>query len=162
MAAVLLGTDAGDSTVLVRQATIDDISAVLRLYGQLAGDRADALAAPIAEARALWAEMSTQSGRKLLVGEVDGNVVGTLDLLIVPNLTHRGAPWAVVENVVVDESSRRFGVGGALIDEAVKRCTDAGCYKIQLLSNKRRTEAHEFYRSVGFEAVAEGFRRYLG
>jgi GNAT superfamily N-acetyltransferase len=148
-------------TVSVRQATPDDLSEVLRLYKQLAGDRVEAQPALIAQARALLAEMSAQPGRWLLVGEVDGTVVGTLDLLIVANLTHGGASWAMIENVVVDESARRSGVGSALIEDAVRRCSDAGCYKIQLLSNKRRTAAHEFYGNVGFEAVAEGFRRYL-
>lgn len=105
--------------------------------------------------------MTDQTGRQLLVAEADGAIAGTLDLLIVTNMTHGGAPWAVIENVVVDENARGRGVGRTLIDEAVRRSSDAGCYKIQLLSNKRRTDAHAFYRSTGFEAVAEGFRRYL-
>ena len=38
-----------------------------------------------------------------------------------------------------------------------------GCHKIQLLTHKRHAldGAHDFYRSVGFEAEAEGFRLYL-
>ena len=36
------------------------------------------------------------------------------------------------------------------------------CYKVQLLSNSRRTDAHVFYESLGFERSAEGFRRHLG
>jgi ribosomal protein S18 acetylase RimI-like enzyme len=114
-----------------------------------------------AAAEALFDAIAAQPGRELLVSEVDGRVVGTVDVLIVPNLTHGGTPWGAVENVVVDQESRGVGVGRSLMDEAVRRCVDAGCYKVQLLSNKRRTQAHEFYRSIGFEAVAEGFRRYL-
>ena len=87
--------------------------------------------------------------------------MGTADVLIVQNLTHGGASWAIIENVVVDSACQRQGVGSALIDEIVRRCSDAGCYKMQLLSNKQRAQAHDFYRSVGFEAVAEGFRRFL-
>jgi hypothetical protein len=38
----------------------------------------------------------------------------------------------------------------------------AGVNKLQLLSHKRHVgEAHHFYRRVGFEPEAEGFRRYL-
>jgi ribosomal protein S18 acetylase RimI-like enzyme len=148
-------------TVLVREATVGDLPRLVFLYEQLAEGRLEAKPAPEAQARKLLVELSSQPGRALVVAEVDGIVVGTLDLLIVANLTHGGAPWGVIENVVVDESARRSGVGGTLIEDAVRRCTDAGCYKIQLLSNKRRTAAHEFYRNVGFEAVAEGFRRYL-
>jgi hypothetical protein len=36
-----------------------------------------------------------------------------------------------------------------------------GCHKVGLLSGKHRLEAHHFYRSMGFEAVAEGFKLYL-
>ncbi len=147
--------------VTVRPAATADLADLLHLYQLLAGNRVNALPAGPDEAMSLLQEIRTQLSRQLLVAEVDGKVVGTVDLLIVPNLTHHGAPWSIVENVVVDETVRRRGVGRALIEEVVRRCSDAGCYKIQLLSNKQRTEAHGFYRSVGFEAVAEGFRRFL-
>jgi ribosomal protein S18 acetylase RimI-like enzyme len=160
----VVGTDSagGGPRVLVREATIEDLPEILRLYGQLAGDRVEANPAPLSDAEALFAAISEQPGRQLLVGEIGGYVVGTVDLLIVRNFTHGGAPWAIIENVVVDENARRLGVGSELTEDAVRRCVVAGCYKIQLLSHKRRTAAHEFYRDVGFEAVAEGFRRYLG
>jgi GNAT superfamily N-acetyltransferase len=153
--------DANELPVHVRSATSNDLPELLRIYQQLAGDRVAALPTDLVEAKSLFPAIAAQVGRQLLVAEVDERVVGTADLLIVPNLTHGGAPWAVVENVVVDEGSRRRGVGRALTDEMVRRCNDAGCYKMQLLSNKHRTDAHQFYRSVCFEAVAEGFRRYL-
>jgi hypothetical protein len=38
---------------------------------------------------------------------------------------------------------------------------EAGSYKLQLLSNKHRIDAHAFYESVGFAASAEGFRLYF-
>lgn len=47
------------------------------------------------------------------------------------------------------------------MDEAVARARSAGCYKVQLLSNRLRTEAHEFYRNLGFDMSAEAFRLYL-
>jgi GNAT superfamily N-acetyltransferase len=149
------------SQVTVRTATTADLADLLHLYQLLAGTRVNALPAEPDEAMSLLKEIRTLPSRQLLVAEVDGKVVGTVDLLIVANLTHHGAPWAIVENVVVDEIVRRRGVGSALIDEVVRRCSDADCYKVQLLSNKQRTQAHGFYRSVGFEAVAEGFRRFL-
>jgi len=67
----------------------------------------------------------------------------------------------VVENVVVDSSNRRKGVGKLLMDYALMRAREAGCYKIQLSSNKSREEAHKFYESIGYKASAEGFRLYL-
>jgi GNAT superfamily N-acetyltransferase len=69
--------------------------------------------------------------------------------------------WAIVENVVVDQGERRAGVGRALMEEIVRRCRQADCYKIQLLSRKHRRSAHTFYESLGFQRSAEGFRLYL-
>jgi hypothetical protein len=37
----------------------------------------------------------------------------------------------------------------------------AGVYKLQLISGKHRAEAHDFYRSMSLNAVAEGFKIYF-
>jgi GNAT superfamily N-acetyltransferase len=100
-------------------------------------------------------------GRSLLVAEVDDWVVGTIDLLIVPNLSHGGRPWAIVENLVVDEAARGTGVGRALVAYVVHRAKERGCYMLQLLSLAHREDAHTFYRRLGFENVAAGFRSYF-
>jgi ribosomal protein S18 acetylase RimI-like enzyme len=63
--------------------------------------------------------------------------------------------------VAVDENERRTGVGTQLMREVERRVEQAGCYKIQLLSRKRRHVAHAFYEALGFEPSAEGFRRYF-
>jgi hypothetical protein len=50
-----------------------------------------------------------------------------------------------------------------MVDGLLADASSAGCYKVQLLSHKRHGHdgAHAFYRSMGFEAEAEGFRMYL-
>ena len=80
---------------------------------------------------------------------------------MVPNLTHGCEPWAIVENVIVASAARRTGVGRALLGHLIELARKAGCYKLQLVSGKHRAEAHEFYRSMGLDAVAEGFKIYL-
>jgi GNAT superfamily N-acetyltransferase len=147
--------------VTVRRATAADLDGVLRLYDQLADGRVEALPARHPDAVGLSTTIWSQPGRFILVAVKDDRPVGTADLLIVPNLTHGGAPWAIVENVVVASEARRTGIGRLVMDEIVRLCEKFGCYKIQLLSGKHRHEAHEFYRRLGFEQRAEGFRRYL-
>lgn len=99
--------------------------------------------------------------RQLVVAVLDGHLVGTADLLVLPNLTHHGKPWALVENVIVTGAARRTGVGRELVEHLIELARAAGCYKVQLLSDKQRVEAHDFYRSLGLDAVAEGFRIYF-
>ena len=100
-------------------------------------------------------------GHELLVAEEDGMVVGTMVLLIVPNLSHGGLPWALIENMVVDQRYRRQGIGRVMMEYAIDRAKETGCYKLQLLSNKKRPEAHQFYSSLGLEPSAQGFRLYF-
>jgi GNAT superfamily N-acetyltransferase len=99
--------------------------------------------------------------RSFFVAELEGELVGTADLLIIANLTHGARPVAFVENVVVDENQRGASIGQALMNEVIERARAEGCYKVQFLSNKDRTRAHAFYRRMGFSPSAEGFRLYL-
>lgn len=143
--------------VSVRPAEPSDGPAVMRLLAQLhpafppdPGITDHVLAAALSDPH-----------RTLLVATVDAEVVGTGDLIVVPNMTHGGRPWAVVENVVVDEAWRQRGIGGALFEEIGALTRAAGCYMVQLLSLDHRLEAHAFYAAIGYAGVARGFRRYL-
>ena len=48
--------------------------------------------------------------------------------------------------------------GESLIEQAVAEARRAGCYKVSLTSNKRRSEAHRFYERLGFVQTHEAFR----
>jgi GNAT superfamily N-acetyltransferase len=92
---------------------------------------------------------------------MDGRLVGTIDSFLTANLTHGGRPYMTIENLVVDAAHRRQGVGAALINAVVTEARSVGCYKVQLLSNQARREAHRFYEKVGFLPSAQGYRMYF-
>ena len=96
-----------------------------------------------------------------MVAEAEGKVVGTCALYVLPNLSHGGADWAVVENVVVDARERGKGCGEALMAEAVRMAREAGCYRVSLMSNNRRNRAHQFYSRIGFDSSHQGFTTYF-
>lgn len=102
-----------------------------------------------------------QPGRALLVADIEGVVAGTADVIVIANLSRAARPYALVESVVVAPDARRAGVGRALVSAAIEHARAAGCYKVQLLSNERRVEAHALYESVGFEPNAKGYRLYF-
>jgi GNAT superfamily N-acetyltransferase len=106
-------------------------------------------------------EIISVPNQEFLVIEVDGVVRGSLYLQIIPNLTHNAHPWAILENMIIDGNYQRQGLDGCLINYALKRCREVGSYKVQLLSNKKRKEAHLFYHSMGFDDSALSFRLYL-
>lgn len=150
--------------VMIRQATEQDIPRILELYRELAitTSEVELTWSPSPDDyRRVLAEICAAPGHELLVVEDQGQVVGTMVLLIVPNLSHGACPWALVENLVIGHEQRRRGLGRLLMDYAIGRARDAGCYRIVLSSDKRRREAHRFYRSLGFEASAHGFRLHF-
>jgi predicted N-acetyltransferase YhbS len=147
----------------VRAATKNDIPRILELYRQLSITTAPAeinQKPSLEDYRRVFARISAVPGLELLVAE-EGKVVGSVVLFIAPNLSHNGLPWALVENVIVDQKYRRQGIGKLLMDYAIARAKEAGCYRIGLSSDKTRREAHQFYRALGFTASAHGFRLYF-
>ena len=145
----------------VRAATEKDIPRILELYRQLSFNPAEHRNPPVAACRQVFKKMSTMPGYELLVAEEDNKVVGTTVLAILPGFAHGTSPFAVVEYVVVDEKYRSRGIGKLLMEYVIIQAKKAGCYKIMLTSDKRRKRAHQFYRTLGFEASAHGFRLYL-
>ena len=145
--------------VLVRAARSADLDGLLALYAEL-GEGGQP-AAERGRAQAVLDAALADPARHLLVAALRDELLGTVDMVIVPNLRHGARPWAVVENVVVTERWRGAGVGRRLMGRAFQLAREADCYKVQLLSRKQRVQAHAFYRGLGMEAVAEGFRIFF-
>ncbi len=143
---------------VIRQATLQDTTRILVLYEELTGEKQSLTKETL---QRVFSQIEALPNHHFLVAENDGLVTGTLFLLIVPNLSHEARPWAVVENIMVDRRMHRQGIGRQLMEYAFERCREAKCYKIQLLSNQKRMEAHQFYRSLGFDESVRGFRKYF-
>lgn len=136
-------------SLLIREALESDLSAVLALYAQPGLDDGEML--PLEEARTVWRQFARYPSYRLFVAQNETNtIVGSYALLVMHNLAHRGTPSAIAEDVVVSDAHQRQGIGRALMAHALQQARAAGCYKLALSSNARRTEAHAFYRSLGF------------
>jgi len=82
--------------------------------------------------------------------EVDGVLVATTYLNVIPNMTRSASPYAVVENVVVDESLRGKGLGKIIMGGTLRAAWDAGCYKVMLMTGRDDPAVHSFYKACGF------------
>jgi ribosomal protein S18 acetylase RimI-like enzyme len=72
------------------------------------------------------------------------------------------SPFVVVENMIVDKSRRRAGVGRALMAELEERARQRGCAQMLLVTEKSRTDACSFYESAGFAAgINAGYKKKL-
>ncbi|MET8098535.1 GNAT family N-acetyltransferase [Streptomyces sp. NPDC005236] len=94
----------------------------------------------------------------LVVAVRDGRVVGTLQLTVIPGLSHRGATRSVVEAVRIHADERGGGLGTQLVEWAVAESRRQDCRLVQLTSDASRTDAHRFYERLGFEASHIGFK----
>jgi ribosomal protein S18 acetylase RimI-like enzyme len=83
----------------------------------------------------------------LLVAWLDGEVVGTLTLVMFPIPTGLRA-W--IEDVVVDGNARRAGTGQALSEAAVRIAQEAGARTVDLTSRPSREAAGRLYERIGF------------
>lgn len=152
-----------DGTPLIRTATRDDLPRLIELLAQLSLDdpREDLGSPRPAAYDAALDEVLNDPRQTLLVAEAGGAVVGMTCYIQVPNLSHVGRPYAIVEDVVVDAAHRGKGYGEALMRRALELAREGGCYKLVFTSNKARTDAHRFYQRLGFKATHEGFRMDL-
>lgn len=97
----------------------------------------------------------------LLVAETDGRTLGTLQLTVIPGLSHRGASRAQIEAVRTHADARGTGLGTRMIEWAVEEAGRRGCRLVQLTSDASRVDARRFYERLGFTASHVGFKRVL-
>ena len=138
--------------MVFRDATSADFDAVRRLYGQLNPDD------PVVtdgSAEATFEHILGSPGLHLFVLEVDGVIVASTYLNVIPNLSRSVAPYAVIENVVVEKSVRGTGLGKQIMADTLRAAWDAGCYKAMLMTGSRRPAPHAFYRACGFSPDAK-------
>jgi ribosomal protein S18 acetylase RimI-like enzyme len=149
-----------------REARDGDLPAILALLADdpLGKYREMALPAdaeiPAAYVRAFEA-ITADPRQHLIVAEVDGTIAGCLQLSYIPGLTYQGSERAQIEGVRVSGAMRGRGLGKAMMTYAIALARAHGCVLVQLTTDKRRTEAQDFYRQLGFTASHEGMKLKL-
>jgi ribosomal protein S18 acetylase RimI-like enzyme len=120
----------------------DLLAAVSRLVRQLSGSA-------VVPGRPELEEIVSSPASRLLVARAeDGSVLGMLTLALFRIPTGMRA-W--IEDVVVDETARRRGIGEALTQAALRTAQEAGARTVDLTSRPSREAANRLYRRLGFE-----------
>ena len=147
-----------------RSATRADVPIILELLADDAVSRSrDGAVSEEADA-AHWAAfeaIDADPRNELIVAEDDGAVAGTFQLTFTPSLSRGGAERMTIEAVRVRGDLRGRGVGRAMMLWAIERGRARGCRVAQLTTDKKRTDAHRFYESLGFTASHEGMKLHL-
>lgn len=144
-------------TLSVRAARIEDLEAIVDLLADdpLGARREGGDLAPYAAA---FARMTADRGQVQAVAELGGQVVGTLQLSIIPSLTRRGTTRAQIEGVRTLSTLRGKGIGEALFAWALDEARRRGAGLVQLTSDTSRGNAHRFYERLGFVPSHTGFK----
>jgi GNAT superfamily N-acetyltransferase len=129
----------------IRKATFSDLEDILGLYRHLhAQDDPLPGSDSVAE---VWRAALERTD--VLLGFLDGQLVSSCTLVVIPNLTRGARPYALVENVVTHADYRKRGFGRELLRYAMSEAWASGCYKVMLLTGSKRAETLRFYESAG-------------
>ena len=150
-------------TLIMRPATRDDLPAIIALLfddenGRTREDPSEPL-----DPRYLAAfdAIDADPNQNLIAAELDGAVIGTLQLSFLPGLSFRGAWRGQIEAVRSASHLRNQRLGEQLILWAVEQCRARDCKMVQLTSMEDRTAAHRCYARLCFVQSHVGMKIHL-
>ena len=146
--------------VQYRLATRRDVPAIVRLLAEdNLGAQRERFETPLpAPYYAAFEAIDADPNNELIVAHANGEIIGTLQLMFLPHLSHQGGMRAQVSSVRVAEQFRSQGIGTDMMKWVLKRARERGCLLMQLTSSKSRTDAHRFYEKLGFEKTNIGMK----
>ena len=92
---------------------------------------------------------AASAGRAFVaVAEMEGQVIGYCNLRSWP-----AGGW--VDQIAVTKSQQRRGVGGALLEAALKAALERGFWKVSLITSETDRGALSFFKASGWEVVGK-------
>lgn len=142
----------------MRRAVAEDIPAIVELLADDGLGRGRETVADLTPYRRAFEVLDRDPAQLLAVAELDGVIVGTLQLTVIPGLAQRGRTRGLVEAVRVASGRRGQGLGEELMRWVIGEAKRRGCSLVQLTSNASRADAHRFYERLGFTPSHVGFK----
>jgi len=145
-------------SVSIRRARRDDVPAIVAMLADDHLGRArerveDPLPAGYYDA---FVRVERDPNLTLVVAEIDGRVVGCLQLAILPGISSQGGVRGLLEDVRVAADCRSRGIGERLVQWAIAEAKARGCNLVELLTHASRVDAQRFYKRLGFAASHVG------
>lgn len=131
----------------IREVVEADLTMLLELYTQLHSN-----SMPIIDETllSLWNEILSDEKQHIIVGCVDGKLVSSCVITVIPNLTHNHRPYALIENVITHKEYRNRGYATQLLNYAKEIAIRNRCYKIMLLTGSKEESTLNFYEKAGY------------
>jgi len=138
---------------IIRAAAPDDCAHIAVLLSELGYPATEEFV------RGRLAAIAPQQDGKVLVADLDAEVVGFVCLQIIP-LFHLAEPLGRITTLVISSKFQRYGIGRRLVAKAEMLAWEHGCGAIELTSGDQRSNAHAFYEAVGYEQVSRRFIKF--
>lgn len=143
----------GEQTVEIKRLSHQDLPSLLELYKHL--NKTDDPLPPMGQVEEVWNQIVSSEMCLCFGGFMDGALVCSCVLSIIPNLSRGCRSYGVLENVVTHKEYRKRGYGRELMKKVMAYAWSKNCYKIMLLTGRRDEEIESFYKSVGFDPNAK-------
>lgn len=146
-----------------RQAARADLPEIVRMLADdFLGATRERFENPLPESyEKAFEELEASKNNELIVAETGGEIVGTLQITFTPSISFQGGKRATIESVRIDVKHRGRGFGKKLMEWAIERARRENCAFVQLSTNAERTDAHRFYKNLGFGGSHFGMKLYL-
>lgn len=145
-----------------RSARAEDLATVVELIiddplgaGRETGD------GDLAPYAAALASIEADPNNDFIVVERGGEIIGCLQLTMIPGLSRRGITRAQIESVRIAAPQRGHGLGRQLFEWAIAESKARGAGMVQLTTDKIRSDALRFYENLGFQVTHEGLKLTL-
>ena len=144
--------------LVIRKAVLQDVDTIVRIVnaGGPDGPRQTLPNVLPTDYFSAFETIDQDPHQLLMVVEKEATVIATFHLSFLTYLAAAGQPDMQIEAVHVVASHRRLGIGTLMLEWAIEEARKRNCRRVQLTTDKRRTEAHPIYRKLGFVFSHEG------
>jgi ribosomal protein S18 acetylase RimI-like enzyme len=100
------------------------------------------------ERLSIWEIALRDPDYELWVAEVDGEIVGFIDLWIIHDFCH-GGKLSYIQNLYVTPEYRGLGAGSQLLQKIIERAKEGGALEIHVVTEFDNERAIQLYRKHG-------------
>ncbi len=144
--------------MIIRDMINEDILELEKLYRQFWNEKSN-----VEKMKKQFEKLQNNDTHIILSAVEDNALIGSIMGIVCEELYGECKPFLIIENMIVDKSCRKKGIGKALILELENRSRERECTQIILVTETNRLDACRFYESVGFHKTAnKGYKKTIG